>query len=296
MRGEVIGIIAPSRPIYNIRKEVTAGIAMIKKMGYEVKLGKNLHKHFYYSAGTIAQRLADIHEMFSDKKVRAIICATGGISSGQLIDRLDYQLIKRNPKIFLGYSDITSLLLAINKKTGLPTYYGPTVYDFATLSDAAKKFFVALSSDHRAKLSYPAFGEVWRSGRARGHLVGGVLMHFASLLATPFMPDLKGKILFFEEIGESPAMLDFLLQHLKLAGVFDKISGLIVGHLEACVDKKYRKDNRAIAEIVLERTAGYKFPILKVNYFGHEIKNFFTLPIGAEAQLDAGKKRLVVNL
>jgi len=293
-KGDMVGIVAPSRPIHNIQKEIKAGIALIKNNGFTVKSGKNINKHFFYSAGNISDRVSDIHEMFAAKEVRAVICATGGASASQIIEGLDYNLIKRTPKFFLGYSDITSLLLAINKKTGIPTFYGPTVYDFPNLSSPAKQFLFRMLSCQSDSFQYPSSGTVWRTGKARGKLVGGLLSRFAGLLATRFMPGLKGKILFWEENGTCPAMIDFLLQQLRLAGVFGQISGMVVGHLSDCVDKKYPKDNRSIADIVIERTTGYGFPILKVEYFGHDINNFYTMPIGYEARLDAGKKMLSV--
>ncbi|MFH1405407.1 MAG: LD-carboxypeptidase [Patescibacteria group bacterium] len=295
-KGDVFGVIAPSRPIHNIKSEVEDGMSVIKKNGFIVKPGGNINKHFFYSAGKVAERIFDIHEMFSDKEVRAIICATGGASASQLIEKLDYDLIKNNPKFFLGYSDITSLLLAIHKKTKMPVFYGPAVYDFSNLSSSAKKFLFQMFAQEQYNFKYPSLGKTWRKGKAKGKLVGGVLSRIDGLLATGFMPDLDGKILFWEETGVCPAMIDFLLQQLKLAGVFDKISGMIVGHLSDCIDKKYPNDNRSIAEIVLERTEGFNFPILKVEYFGHDIKNFYTMPIGYEAWLDAGKKSLSVRL
>lgn len=294
-KGDEIGIVAPSRPIYNIKNEVDAGIVWIKKNGFIVKSGKNLNKYFFYSAGSVAERLSDIHEMFSKKEVRAIVSATGGATANQLIERLNYGLIKKNPKFFFGYSDITSLLLAINKKTGIPTFYGPSAFELSNLSSGAGKFFLSLLTNQNGSFQYPSTGKIWRAGQTKGTLIGGSLSRFASLLGTEFMPDLKGKILFWEESGACPAMIDFHLQQLKLARVFDKISGMVVGYLSDCVDKKYPNDNRLILDIVLERTEGYSFPILKVEYFGHDIKNFYTMPIGYSAVLDTKKKKLSVS-
>jgi muramoyltetrapeptide carboxypeptidase len=295
-KDDTIGLIAPSRPIYTIEAEVKKGISLIQKNGFAVKVGENFNKHFFYSAGTSRERISDIHEMFLSEEVRAIICATGGASSNQLIDKLDYRLIKQNSKPLLGYSDTTSLLLAIYSKTKFPTLYGPTVYDFPNLTATAREFTFDMLTNKKNNFNYPSSGQVWRSGKANGKLVGGVLSRFTGLLATPYMPDLKEKILFWEEVGVSPAEIDFLFGQLRLAGVFDKINGMIIGHLSGCVDTRYPQDNRSIKDIVLEVSEGYDFPILKVDYFGHDIKNFYTLPIGYEASLNAGKKTLSVSV
>lgn len=295
-KGDTIGVIAPSRPIYNIKNEIEDGIAEIEKFGYIVKRGKNLDKQLFYYAGTVEERVSDIHEMFSDKKVKAIICAAGGASSNQLIEYLDFNLIKKNPKIFIGYSDITALLLPIFKKTKIQTFYGPTVRGFSSLTDEAKKFNVNLFEGKNKNFNYPQPYKILKNGKARGELVGGVLTVFNSLLATPYMPDLNGKILFWEEVGTCPAMIDFSLQELKLSGVFKKIKGMVVGHLSDCVDKKYPQDNRSIDDIILERTKDFDFPIIKVDYFGHDVKNFLTIPIGAEAVIDTDKQIFSVSL
>ncbi len=160
------------------------------------------------------------------------------------------------------------------KKTDIPTFYGPTVNGFADLTDGAKKFTVDLFEGKSETINYPEPYRILRNGKAQGKLVGGVLAVFNSLLATPYMPDLKRKILFWEDVGTSPALIDFSLQELKLAGAFSKINGMIIGHLHNCTDKKYPRDNRSIDEIILERTKGFDFPIIKVDYFGHNVKIF----------------------
>ncbi|MFZ5982579.1 MAG: S66 peptidase family protein [Patescibacteria group bacterium] len=288
--GDKVGIVAPSRPIHNIKKEIEAGIKTLEDSGFRIKKGKYLEKTFYYSAGRSEEKVADIHKMFSDPEVKAIICATGGSSSNQLLELLDFDLIKNNPKIFLGYSDITALLLSIYAKTGLVTYHGPTVYELSMLAPEAKDFFFLMLAGQKDRLDYPGDFEVLRPGQAAGRLIGGNLTLVDSLLATSYLPALEGSVLFWEEVGDSPARIDFKLQELRLSGVFDKINGMIVGHLSDCIDKKYPEDNRPIDEIILERTAGFDFPIIKVDYFGHDIDNFYPFLIGAKAVLDTSSK------
>jgi len=291
-----IGIIAPSRPIYNIKKEVESGIETLEKSGFAVKRGENLEKHFYYSAGTSGEKASDFNVMFSNPEVASIICATGGSSSNQILELIDFDVIKKNPKFFMGYSDITTLLLAIYKKTGLVTFHGPSMYEMSMLNSGAKKMVLDMIKGREKKFDYPKKMKVLRPGKAKGKLIGGNLTLINSLLATPYMPDITGIILFWEEVGDSPAQIDFKLQELRLSGAFEKIKGMIVGYLSDCVDKKYPQDNRSIEEIILERTAGYDFPIIKVDYFGHDISNFYTFPIGANATIDTQHKKFSASL
>lgn len=282
--GDTIGIVAPSRPIFNLKPEIEAGIRRLKELGFRIRLGGHVDERFFFSAGTPEQRLDDIHEMFRDDEVRAIICATGGSSSNQLLDSLDYTLITKHPKIFMGYSDITALLLAINRQTGLTTYYGPTLYEIGDLDTGALDFLFKDSGQNPS--TYPSSFKTIKSGKTQGRLVGGILSRFNSLLATPYMPDIKDTILFWEEVNVSPATIDFELQTLRLSGVFDNIKGMVIGHLSSCFDQKYPEDNRPIKDIVLDRTASFSFPIIQAEYFGHDIQNFYALPIGQYAKID----------
>jgi len=295
-KGETIGIVAPSRPIYNIKKEIADGIKIIQSRGFLVKESKFINKKDYYSAGSVAERVADLHEMFFDSKIKAIICATGGATASQLLEDLNFGLIKNNPKIFMGYSNITALLLAINKKTDSITFYGPNIRELSFLTKNAQNFIFNIFEGKEKVFIYPKTGKVIKPGNTTGKLIGGLLNGINSLLGTPYEPNFVGKILFWEEVGLCPAMIDLELQQLRLAGVFGKINGMIIGHLADCVDKKYPQDNKSIEKIILERTKGFDFPIMKVDYFGHDVKNFYCLPIGANASLDTDKKLFTVNL
>jgi len=290
IKGDTIGIVAPSRPILLIKKEVDRGIMNLRKLGYKIKLGKNLEKRLYYSAGTPKAKADDINSMFRDEAVKAIICATGGSSSNQVLGRLDFGLITKNPKIFLGYSDITTLLLAINAKTGLVTFHGPSVYELSHLKSRTFNFLFELVSEKRNNYIFPREMEVIKPGKSEGKLIGGNIMVFNSLLGSEYCALPKSPIFFWEEIGESPAMIDFRLNELKNRGFFKKISAMVVGHLSKYKDKKYPEDNRPVKEILLETTKEYKFPIIKVDYFGHDILSFYAFPIGIKASIDTEKK------
>lgn len=284
--GDTIGIIAPSRPVINNKEEINAGIKILEEKGFKVKLGKNLYKRSYYSAGSPKERASDLNAMFKDKKVKAIICATGGITSNQLLDIIDYEAIEKNPKIFLGYSDITTLLLSIHKKTGVITFHGTDLCDLSKLNRKSKDFLFDMLMGKESQYTLPSEMSVLKEGRAKGKLLGGNLILSNSLLGTKYLPSYSGAIWFWEVLGESPASLDQKLHHFKLSGNLEKISAIIIGNLSGCKDKRHKEDNRPIKEIVLELTKEYDFPIIKVSYFGHDISNFYTFPIGISSEIN----------
>lgn len=293
--GDIIGIVAPSRPIIHIRRELDAGIKLLEAKGFRVKLGKNLDKKLYYSAGSAEERASDLNAMFRDKSVKAIICATGGITSNQILDLVDYEAIKKNPKIFLGYSDITTLLSSINKKTGLVVFHGTDLCDLHTLSAEASDFLFDMLMGKREQYILPTEINVIKKGKVRGRLAGGNLMLNNALLGTKYFPSFNNAIWFWEETGECPAALDHALHQFKLSGNLDKISAMVIGYLSDCVDKKYKEDNRPIEEIILELTRGYDFPIIKVPYFGHDTSDFYMLPVGAVAEIDTTRKEFKIT-
>jgi muramoyltetrapeptide carboxypeptidase len=292
--GDTIGVIAPSRPIENIKKEIENGIYALEQLGFKVKKSKNIDKRFYFSAGTPEERAADIHEMFADPEVKAIICATGGSSSNQLLELIDFNLVEDDSKIFLGYSDISILLLAMYKKSGINAFYGPTVYEMSMLTPSSKDFLLDMLKGEKEQFKYPSELAVIRPGKIQGMLIGGLLSRINSLIGTDYIPDFNNSILFWEEVNMSPAMIDFNLETLRLAGVFDNIKGMIVGHLSGCTDSKYPEDNRSIEDIILDRTTGYNFPIIKTDYFGHDINDFYTIPLGKKASIDTDKKEFTL--
>jgi len=285
-KGDTIGIIAPSRPIVNIKKDINEGIKILEDLGFKVKLGNNLYKKSYYSSGSVKERASDLNSMFANKNVKAIICATGGATSNQILDLIDYDLIKKNPKIFIGYSDITTLLLAINKKTGLVTFHGANFCDLKKLNKEARMFLFDILTGKKKEYVLPDKTEIIKEGKAKGILIGGNIHLSNFLLGTKYAPTYNKKIWFWEEVGESPASLDQKLNQFKLSGNLKNISAMVIGNLSDCIDKKYKGDNRPINEIILELTKEYNFPIIKVPYFGHNVSNFYTFPIGATSEIN----------
>ncbi len=278
-----IGIVAPSRPIIGIENEIKDGIDLLIANGFNVKIGKNVRKKSYYMAGTPEERVSDIHDAFSDDEIDIVIAATGGSCSNQILNLIDYRLISKHKKTFIGYSDITNLLFALHVKSNLKTVHGPDIRALSKLDEKSLEIYVKMLKNEPYSEPIKESGmTIIKPGTFKGKIIGGNITLINGLLATPFCPDYQDSILFWEEIGEGPAMIDFKLNELKLSGVFDKISGMIIGHLDGCEDLKHPEDNRSIDDIVLETVKEYNFPIAKANWFGHGLSCFYPLEINAD--------------
>jgi len=294
-KGDTIGVVAPSRPLWNIQKEVDLGLERLEKSGFVIKKGKHLDKHFYYSAGSKAERIEDLHAMFVDQEVDAIICATGGSSSIDLIKYLDFDVIKKNPKPFIGYSDITTLLLAIERNVEGVAIHGPNAYELSYISEKSFIQFMGVLKNSQESNIVSEDIKVIRHGKTSGKILGGNITLINALLANDFLPNFDDKILFWEEIGEAPAMLSFKLRELELSGKMKNIKGMIIGFLSDCVDKKYPQDNKSIEEIILDVFSNYDFPIIQWNYFGHDIPDFYSFPYGMNCKINTEKNQIILK-
>lgn len=292
---DVIGIVAPASAPTTTEK-IDKGICYLERLGYRVKIGKHAKAVHGYLAGQDKGRLADLHAMFADKQVKAIISVRGGYGTPRLLHRIDYDLIRRNPKILVGYSDLTSLQLAIFEKTRLITFSGPmlAVDMFEKIDPFTEEFFWRLvtSSEPLGKVLNPS-GEplqVFRSPRqkhrALGRLLGGNLSMIVSLMGTPFQPKFSNRILFFEEVGEEPYRVDRMLTQLKHAGIFTKVCALVLGLFADCVPADKTKPSLTVDEVLWELLADIKVPILANLHYGH-IPRKLTMPIGLRASVDS---------
>ena len=277
-KGEEIGIIAPAGPV--LESELQPGIQLLESFGHHVVLAPHLYHKQGYLAGDDNARLEDLHAMFSDSRVRAIFCARGGYGTLRILDRIDYGLLRDNPKIFVGYSDITALLLAIHKKTGLVTFHGPVIKELTKRSIGNLESFLNLvSSDGLTELEL-AGGKPLKPGKAQGTLLGGNLSLICHLIGSPFMPLLKGAILFVEEKGEDLYRIDRMLTHLRLSGVLSESVGLIAGAFEDCGDRA------SIDRLLLDTASGLNIPVITGLPVGHGLINI-SLPIGLQTTIDA---------
>jgi len=225
--------------------------------------------------------------MFRDSDIKAVFCARGGYGTTRLLAKIEYDLIRQNPKIIVGYSDITALLMAIQKRTGLITFHGPVVRELASGHQGNyDNLLRLLSSDKPLKLSL-AKGATLIPGRAKGPLIGGNLSLICHLIGTPFLPSFNGCILFVEERGEPSYRMDRMLTHLKLSGQLNGLSGLVAGKFEECGDPS------TINRLLMDVLSSLDIPIATGLEVGHGHKNL-ALPLGLPAELDADRMTLSI--
>ena len=294
-KGELIGVIAPASPPADPTR-IQKGVSYLEKLGYLVVVGSNVQKERGYLAGTDEERAADLHAMFGMKEVRAIICLRGGYGSPRLLPLIDYTLIGRNPKIFVGYSDITALQLAFWKKCRLVTFQGPMAgVEMAQGLDSysEESFWRMLTSASRQEPILFAEGSVrmLHRGKVRGALLGGNLSLIVSILGTPYQPDFRRAVLCIEEVDEEPYRVDRMLTQLRNASVIGKSRAILAGQFTDCVPSDSARPSLTIDEILEDVAARAGVPFLAGLPFGHAQKKM-TLPIGARVGVDAGEKTI----
>ncbi|MCK9272403.1 LD-carboxypeptidase [Candidatus Gracilibacteria bacterium] len=301
-KGDTIGIIAPSNKITQDNKYLLDNaIKKFESLGLKVVYSKNCFNFDKYnvSGGEPQERADDLNEMFLNPQIKAIYCAQGGDTVNQILSLIDYELIKKNPKILLGMSDIDVLHLAINKKTGLIVFHGSDPKSGRDLDLDFEYTWTSFQDRmmHRSK-EIPASSErkCVRKGIAEGKIIGCNLSSILKLAGTPYFPDFQNSILFLEGYSENTKKAIAKLQQLKEIGVFDKIKGIVIGYVLGFQDKDWIKENNIESnyeDIVLDITKDYNFPILKTNDFGHKCPNCY-LPIGAKIKLDAQEKEITI--
>jgi len=300
--GAVVGLIAPGSPISDTRLE--QAIQNMFNLGFAVKEGRNIRQKYGYLAGTDEQRLADIHWAFSDPEVEAVWCVRGGYGCGRLLPDIDMDIIRRNPKIIIGYSDITALHLAIHKATGLVCFHGPVAaseYPENTLKHLnsvlvqPQKNYVISVPDETEELPGTAFKPYTISpGKAQGALIGGNLALLSALAGTPYLPSFAGKMVFIEDIGEQPYRIDRMLIQLLQSTDLKQAAGIALGVFYDCQPKS----GGTIPSLSLEETLNdclgrLGIPVLYGLPFGH-VQHNATLPYGIEAALDTEKGTLTL--
>lgn len=291
--GDIIGMVAPSSPSDSAKAE--RAILYLNGMGYKVKVGKSVYSSRGYLAGEDNLRADDINSMFADSEVSAVFCLRGGYGSQRILDMLDYELISNNPKIFMGYSDITALLNAIYQECGLITFHGPMGGDFAgglgkPTKAALKKALESI--EPIGEVPNPEIPVVVSEGRAKGVLVGGNLSIVAASLGTPYEIDTRGNILLLEDIGEDPYSIDRMLNQLRLAGKLSDAAGIVLGDWGNPEPEEPEK-SLSLEEVFLDMFSNIGKPILKGFKIGH-CKPNFTIPIGAEAFIDTYARTLCI--
>ncbi len=304
--GDTVGLITPSTAVTDPEK-LRAAERTVRYFGLVPKWGKNVGKRSGFTGGSIEERLDDVHAMFADPAVKGVFCIRGGYGSGQLLNRIDYKLIERNPKIFVGYSDITAMHLAIHRMTGLVTFHGPvplSAFPTYTQNNYRRALFEArplgeLTNPPDTNSLRPNHTlRTVRPGKARGTLIGGNLSLIAATMGTPFEIETRGRILFLEDIEEQPYSIDRMLTQLRLAGKLDQAAGIVFGECKDCRPREYQpsfvEGTFTTPEVVDHVLGGLAIPVLSGLTIGHT-DDQLTLPIGINAELDADKGTLTVD-
>lgn len=301
--GDTVGLVAPASYTFDLWRLDDAA-ARVEALGLKPKFGKYVRGRRGFLSGTEDERLEDLHAMFADRDVAAIFALQGGYGTPRLLDRLDYDLIRKNPKILLGYSDITGLHLAIGKKAGLVTFHGPNMIGTLpprTLELLKKALFVPepigeVTNPEETDPLNPEFPlHTVSPGVARGRIVGGNLTLVSVTMGTPFEIETKDRILLIEDTGEAPYRIDRMLVQLKLAGKLQQAAGIVFGTCSDCGTSRSSFElTLSLSEILDELLGSLGKPVLAGLVFGHT-KEKAIIPFGVEAELDATGRRLTIT-
>ncbi|HEY9731754.1 MAG TPA: LD-carboxypeptidase [Drouetiella sp.] len=298
--GDTVGIIAPSSPAFE-QGHVEYSFSRLKKLGLKYKLGKHVFERYGDLAGRDEARLEDLHAIWSDPEVNMVMPLRGGTGSVRLLPKIDFDLLAAHPKILVGFSDITGLLVPIHQRTGLVTFHGPTLGNFFEADYTYRYFKTALMDEQPIgavddppepafKPKYPPPRMVLRSGKATGQLIGGSLTLIKQMLGTPFEIETAGKIFFIEDVGEEPHSVERMLVQLKMAGKFQQAAGIIVGESVDCKPgesgRKVSPLNDSLESVLWEQLSDLNVPVIYGLRLGHGVEKF-TLPLGVMATLDA---------
>lgn len=299
--GDKIGLITPGSFIPD--RTLEKAIANIRALGFEVVLGRNIRAKNGYIAGTDAQRLDDLHAMFSNPDIRGVWCARGGYGCTRLLPNIDYTLIQNNPKVLIGYSDITALHLAIHQRTGLVTFHGPVAgSDFtaytakhvkAVLMDATAPHVIDTLTEYGTVKNPELYKPlIIKSGKVQGPLFGGNLSLLAAMAGTEFGLDARGKLLFIEDIDEKPYRVDRMLTQLRQSANLDQAAAFGLGVFAGCIPEP-GDESLTLAQTIMDRLSDLDRPAVYGLTFGH-IANQCTLPTGIQAELDTENLRITL--
>lgn len=301
-KGDTIGLVCPAYSAF-IKEEVQITVESLEAMGFKVLQGKHIFDRYGNLAGKDEDRAADINEMFANKNVQAIMAIHGGWGCARILPLLDYELIKKNPKVFIGYSDITALLLGIYRQTGLVTFHGPV--GSSTWNGFTVDYFKNILIDGNAtKMSNPIRKNdnlvqtedriyTINGGSASGKLLGGNLTVLSHILGSKYVPDFTGAILFIEDVQEDTYRIDRMITQLKLAGILNQIVGFIFGKCTDCPPSK-SYGSLTLEDIFEDHIKPLNIPAFSGAMIGH-IKDKFTVPVGIEATINANEGTIILK-
>ncbi len=283
--GDTVGLISPAGIVDS--EDVEQARRTFSALGLKVKLGRHILDSYGYLAGNDRDRALDVNAMFADKSVNAIIAMRGGWGVNRILPLLNYNSIGANPKIIMGYSDITSLLLAITARTGLVTFHGPvatSTWNNFTLKYVTSILFDAQAVTMNNNLVTQLRREIITPGKAKGKFIGGNLSVITSMLGSSYLPTWKGSILFIEDIGEDIYRIDRMLVQLKNAGILNQLSGFVFGQCTNC--KVGDEPSFTLMQVLQQHIRPLNIPAWYGSAIGH-IRDKFTVPIGIEVEIDA---------
>jgi muramoyltetrapeptide carboxypeptidase len=284
--GDRIGLIAPASPIQP--EDIELAEKSLAELGFRVKAAPHILNQYGYLAGSDADRAGDVNGMFADNSVRAVLAMRGGWGCGRILPLLDYDLIRRHPKILVGYSDITALLLAVYTRSGVVTFHGPV--GISTWNRFSRDYFKRVLMEGETVTMKNSSETPVRTivpGRAKGKLIGGNLSVLAAMVGTPYLPDWKQKILFVEEIGEGVYRVDRLLTQLRLAGILSQLSGFIFAHCQDCPAGDEGEPSLSLDRVLEDCLLPLAIPSWYGSMMGHT-EDKFTVPMGTDVEIDAG--------
>ncbi|MGE5678949.1 MAG: S66 peptidase family protein [Pseudomonadota bacterium] len=296
--GDVIGLAAPASAVDKPGK-VDAAVKKLEEFGFRVKVGRSCREKYGYLSGPDEVRAEDINSMFADKEVDGIMCLRGGYGTPRILDRLDYDMIRKNPKVFVGYSDITAIHIALNQLCGLVTIHGPMpssdmLEDFDDFSKCSL-FRTIMSSEPLGELKNPPETDINTlvGGKCRGMIVGGNLSLIAATIGTPYEIDTRGKLLLLEEVDEEPYSIDRMLTQLRLSGKLRDCCGIILGDWRDCGAKDPER-SLTLEEVFENDIKSLGKPAI-YNFKAGHCKTKVTVPLGVDAVLDADRVGLFIE-
>ncbi|HEY8297038.1 MAG TPA: LD-carboxypeptidase [Candidatus Baltobacteraceae bacterium] len=292
--GDIVALISPAGPLAD-EAELVRACEAVRSLGFEPRPGRNAARRDGYLAGSDDERARDFNEAARDPQVRGIFALRGGYGTMRILHALDYEALRNDPKVILGYSDLTAILNAVTARAGLVTFHGPV----AALSQFTPEVVAALRRAVCIAEPLGTFpiedGATITGGRASGILRGGNLSLLAGLVGTPYAIALREAILFVEEVGEAPYKIDRMLTQLRLSGAFAGLAGIAIGQCRDCdVDSEHVYAQMPLARTLADRLGDLGVPVFTGARIGH-IDEQWTIPIGARASIDAGVRTLRID-
>ncbi len=288
--GSVIGIAAPAGPVEN-REGLDRGVAALVRLGFQVRFDERIFQSFRYLAGSDEARAGELQRLFEDDSIDAVVALRGGYGCARLIPLLDEGRLRPHCKLFMGFSDLTTMHLFFRRRFGWVTIHGPMAVSasLGNVGTAEEENLYSLLTDpgYRLRLTFPEL-ESWVPGTEEGKLVGGCLSLVAASIGTAYQIKTEGKILFLEDLGEPPYRVDRMLTQLRLAGILDSVAGVLLGRFQDCNPER---GDYTVEDVLHEHLEALGVPVIAHFPAGHGNENW-SLPLGVKIKLDADTRQI----